>query len=306
MKTDLLNFAHSSAEQIQNLIELAVTIKRSPRDFSQALSGKSVVGIFEKPSLRTRVSFDIGIQKLGGHFLYLDSNKDNLAGREESKDMASNLSCWADAIVARVYQHDTLETLAEHASVPVVNALCDLYHPCQGLADFQTVYEAFGYVKGVKISYIGDGNNVAHSLLIVGAKLGAHVRIVTPDGYAPNPDIVSTAQQFASHNGGSVEITTDINAVSDADILYTDTWQSMGDSTPLDELAKVFMPYQINQQLLDRSGAQYVLHCQPAHRDYEISSEVMDGEQSLLMQQAENRMYAQSAILMTLLSDEKE
>ena len=192
-----IKFSNSSAEQIQALVELAVTIKQSPRDFSHALAGKSVVGIFEKPSLRTRVSFDIGIQKLGGHFLYLDSKKDSLAGREEAKDMASNLSCWADAIVARVYQHSTLEELSEHASVPVINALCDLYHPCQGLADFQTIYEAFGRVKGIKISYVGDGNNVAHSLLIVGAKLGAHLHVVTPDGYAPNPEIVRQAKQFA-------------------------------------------------------------------------------------------------------------
>ena len=304
MKKDLLQFADYSPETVIKLIELAVTIKRSPGDFNQALEGKSFVGLFEKPSLRTRVSFDIGIQKLGGHFLYLDSHKDNLSGREENKDMAANLSCWTDGIIARVYQHSTLEQLAEHSTVPVINALCDQFRPCQALADFQTVYEQFGRVKGIKLAYIGDGNNVCHSLMIVGAKLGADIVVITPEGRQPSSDVVHKAQQIASNTGASIAVGNDIQLARGADVLYTDTWQSMGDDTPMDVLAEQFKPYQINQQLLGSSGATKVMHCQPAHRDYEITSEVMDSDAAILMQQAENRMYAQCAILITLMENE--
>jgi ornithine carbamoyltransferase len=290
---------------VNALLQLAVTIKHSPEDFTQALKGKSFVGLFEKPSLRTRVSFDIGIQKLGGHFLYLDSHKDNLSGREENKDMAANLSCWSDGIIARVYEHSTLQQLAEFSTVPVINALCDNYHPCQALADFQTVYEQFGRVKGIKLAYIGDGNNVCHSLMIVGAKLGADIVVITPEGREPSSDIVNKAQQIASTTDASILVGTDVQLARGADVLYTDTWQSMGDDTPLDILAQQFNPYQINQQLLDSTGATKVMHCQPAHRDYEITSEVMDSDAAILMQQAENRMYAQCAILITLMESEE-
>lgn len=303
---DLLHFGTYSPKQVESLLMLAVAIKNNPENYTQALSGKSFVGLFEKPSLRTRVSFDIGIQKLGGHFLYLDSKKDSLAGREDTKDMAANLSCWCDGIVARVFEHSTLEQLAEYASIPVVNALCDIYHPCQGLADFQTVYETFGKVKGINLVYVGDGNNVAHSLLIVGAQLGANVTVITPEGRDVDDKVYAMAAQIAEKTGSLLACGNDLSLAKGADVLYTDTWQSMGDDTPLDELASFFMPYQVNQALMASSGATKVMHCQPAHRDYEITSELMDSDASLLMVQAENRMYAQSAILIELSQSEKQ
>lgn len=186
MKQDLLTFKHWTHDELTSLLELALKVKNNPQNYSTALQGLSVVGIFEKPSLRTRVSFDIGINKLGGHFLYLDMKSGDLTGRESVKDMAGNLGCWADAIIARVFKHQTLQTLADNTDVPIVNALCDLYHPCQALADFLALREKFGDISKLTLLYIGDGNNVCHSLMIVGAILGAEVIAATPEGYAPD------------------------------------------------------------------------------------------------------------------------
>jgi len=301
MKQDLLSFSQYTPAQLQQLLELALKIKQQPGAYSQALSGKSFVALFEKPSLRTRVSLDIGINKLGGHLLYLDSQKDKLAGREDVKDMAANLSCWADGIIARVFSHHTLTQLSEHASVPVVNALCDLYHPCQALADYLAVYETLGDISGIKLAYIGDGNNVCHSLMLVGAILGADVRVITPEGYGPDPAICAHAMHLAEQNAGCLSFSQELNLANGVDVLYTDTWLSMGDDKSLEQILPVFAPYQLNEQLMQATGAKYVMHCQPAHRDQEISSELMDSEHSLLMLQAENRMYAQGAILINLL-----
>lgn len=302
MKQDLLSFSQYTPAQLQTLLDLALNIKQQPGDYNQALSGKSFVALFEKPSLRTRVSLDIGINKLGGHLLYLDSQKDKLAGREDVKDMAANLSCWADGIIARVFAHDTLVQLSEHASVPVVNALCDLYHPCQALADYLALYETLGDISKVKLAYVGDGNNVCHSLMLVGAILGADVRVITPKGYEPDPAICAHAQSLAEQYGGKLAFSQDLSLANGVDALYTDTWLSMGDNNSLEQILPVFEPYQLNMQLMQKTGAKYVMHCQPAHRDQEISSELMDSEHSLLMLQAENRMYAQGAILINLLS----
>ena len=302
MKQDLLTFSNWTPDAMQKLLNLAVEIKQSPSSFANVLAGKSVVALFEKPSLRTRVSFDIGIHRLGGHMVYLDSQAGKLAGREDAVDMAANLACWADAIVARVYSHSTLEQFARAANVPVINALCDKYHPCQGIADYLTVFERFGKTQGITMAYIGDGNNVTHSLLIVGALLGCNQVVVTPKGHEADTDIVAHAKALAKQTGATIVESHDISAANGADVLYTDTWLSMGDDTPLTEIKSKFMPYQVNENLMEQTGASYVMHCQPAHRDLEITGSLIDSDKSLLMQQAENRMHGQNAILTQLLS----
>lgn len=306
MKKDLLSFKDWSAKQLSELLTLAKTIKSNPTAYRTALDGLSVVALFEKPSLRTRVSFDIGINKLGGHLVYLDSQSNKLAGREDVKDMGANLACWADAIVARVFAHSTLEELAESAKVPVINALCDMYHPCQAVADYLTISEHYEDISKVKLAYIGDGNNVTHSLMLVGVALGCEVIVITPKGYEVDSDIIALTEKRAAEFGGKLTLSTDIDAAIGAQVLYTDTWLSMGDDTPLADIKDTFAGYEINEALMEKTGADYVLHCQPAHRDLEISGSLIDGEQSLLFQQAENRMHGQNAILVELLAKDFE
>ena len=233
--------------------------------------------------------------------VYLDSQSNKLAGREDSVDVAANLACWADAIVARVFSHSTLETFAEAAKVPVINALCDKYHPCQGLADYLTLFEKFGSCEGLTMAYVGDGNNVTHSLLIVGALLGCHQVVVTPEGHEASPEMVAQAKAIAEQTGVKIIESNDVAAAKGANVIYTDTWLSMGDDTPLETIKDKFMPYQVNEALMELTGATHVLHCQPAHRDLEITGSLMDSDASLLMQQAENRMHGQNAILTHLL-----
>ena len=200
-----------------------------------------------------------------------------------------------------MFSHSTLEDYAKAAKVPVINALCDKYHPCQGLADYLTMFEAFGKTEGLTMAYIGDGNNVTHSLLIVGALLGCNQVVVTPPGHEADPEIVAQAQDIAAKTGVKIVQSNDIDAAIGADVLYADTWLSMGDDTPLEAIKDKFMPYQVNEALMEKTGAQYVMHCQPAHRDLEITGSLIDSDKSLLMQEAENRMHAQNAILTKLL-----
>ncbi|QFI39663.1 ornithine carbamoyltransferase [Moritella marina ATCC 15381] len=298
---NLLSVKDLSKQQILDLLALAKAVKANPAEYSQALAGKSIVTIYEKQSLRTRVTFDIGIHKLGGHAVYLDSQNGAIGERETVKDFAANISRWADAIVARVMSHKTLEGLVEHGSVPVVNSLCDLYHPCQALADFLTISEHYEDVSKVKLAYVGEGNNVTHSLMLTGAILGAEVTAVCPRGSSPDAQIVKQAIELAEISGGKINVTDNLDDIVDYDVIYGDTWVSMGDDTPLAQVKEKYMPYQINQALLIRTGIKHVLHCQPAHRELEITSEVMDGENSLIFDQAENRMHAQNAVLLTLL-----
>ena len=303
MKQDLLTFKDWSADELYELLDLAKAIKQNPGKYRKALDGKSVVALFEKPSLRTRVSFDIGINKLGGHMVYLDSQSNKLTGREDIKDMGANLACWADAIVARVYSHSTLEQLAESAKVPVINALCDIYHPCQAIADYLTLTEEFYDLSKVKLAYVGDGNNVTHSLMLVGVTLGCEIVVITPKGHEVDAGIVELCRQKAALHGGKILISNDIAAAKGANAIYTDTWLSMGDTTPLADIKDTFKGFKVDEAMMQKSGAEYVMHCQPAHRGLEISSTLCDGEQSLLMQQAENRMHGQNAILVKLLSN---
>ena len=302
MTSHFLTGLELNKAQALKLLSLAQTIKQQPKEFSQALAGQSIVTLFEKPSLRTRVSFDIGINRLGGHAVYLDQQNGAMGGRESVKDFALNIATWADGIVARVNAHSSLQTLAEFSSVPVVNSLCDLYHPCQALADFLTLQEVYGDVSKIKLAYLGEGNNVTHSLMLLAATLGTDFVAISPKGASPDAQILKQAEQLALESGASITVSDDIEAATGADALYADTWVSMGDTTPLEQVKAKYMPYQINQQLVEQSGASTILHCQPAHREYEITSEVMDGANSKIIQQAENRMHAQNALLVSLLN----
>ncbi|MCV2884388.1 ornithine carbamoyltransferase [Aestuariibacter sp. AA17] len=304
MKQDLLTFKNWSTDTVKGLINLAIDTKHHPQKYANALEGNALIAFFEKPSLRTRVSFDIGIQKLGGHMVYLDSQGGKLAGREDIQDMAANFGCWAQGIIARVNRHSTLETLASHTHVPVINALCDQYHPCQALADFITLKESIGELHGKTLAYVGDGNNVTHSLMIVAAHMGVNMIIATPEGRAPDKRLVDWAQDILATKGGHLTVTHNIHDVKHVDAIYTDTWISMGDDTPLEQIKSMFMPFQVNEALMSDSGASIVMHCQPAHRDLEITGTLIDSPASRIMQQAENRMHGQNAVLLHLLNNE--
>ena len=303
--TDLLSFSQWTCEEANALLKFAIDLKNQPEKFGKPLAEKYVVALFEKPSLRTRVSFNIGINKLGGHMVYVDSQGEPIEKREDPKDVGANISQWADAIVARVFSHNTLIGLAEGADVPVINALCDMYHPCQALADYITMHETLGSVAGKTLAYVGDGNNVTHSLLILGVLLGCNQVVVTPKGHEIDANIAKLVSKLAAKSGVEFTLTNHPDALDKADVIYTDTWLSMGDTTPLSEIKANFMPFQVNQALMQQAGASHVMHCQPAHRDLEITSDLMDSEKSLLMQQARNRMHSQNAILCYLLSDIK-
>ncbi|TLX51233.1 ornithine carbamoyltransferase [Pseudoalteromonas ruthenica] len=302
MKHDFITGLELDDKAVLALLALAQKMKAQPNDYAQALAGKSVVTLFEKQSLRTRLSFDIGINKLGGHAVYLDQQNGAMGNRESVKDFALNISTWADAIVARVNHHNTVQELAQFSSKPVVNSLCDLYHPCQALADFLTLQEVLGEVSELKLAYLGEGNNVTHSLMLLAATLGTDFVAVCPKGSGPDAQIVKQAEQIAASKGASVLVSDRVEAAVGANALYADTWVSMGDDTPLQQVKDKYLPYQLNKQLVDMTGAQTILHCQPAHREFEITSEVMDSPQAKIIQQAQNRMYAQNALLLTLLN----
>ena len=257
--------------------------------------------MFEKPSLRTRTTFELAFYRLGGHGVYLDLQNGELGKRETIGDYARNLCRWVDCLVGRVYAQNTLEQLAQYGSVPVINALSDLYHPAQAMADYMTVREHLGKLQGVNLAYVGDGNNVTNSLLVAGAILGVNVSCFCPQGCGPDVQIFTRACELAAKSGCKLEVRSDIENIKNMDVVYTDTWVSMGDNTPLDTVKKKYMPYQINQNLVDKSGAQIVLHCLPAHRNYEITDEVMDGDKSVVFDEAENRLHIHMALLAKLI-----
>lgn len=287
--------------QFLALIDLAKDVKANPAKYSQALAGKSIVTLYEKQSLRTRVTFDIGIAKLGGHSVYLDQNNGALGKRESVADFANNISCWADGIVARTFSHQTCEELAQAGTVPVVNSLSDMYHPCQGMADFLSLAEKFDDLSKIKLAYIGDGNNVTHSLMFAAALCGSDMVVVCPQGCFPDGQVVLEAQAIAEQHGGMLTLSCDLQAAKGADAIYTDTWISMGDDVSYDDIKDKFAPYQVNESMMSDLGIDYFMHCQPAHIDQEVTQAVFDGEQSLVLRQAENRMHAQNAVLITLL-----
>jgi len=302
--TDFLTIKDFTPDEIQQFLDLALKVKADPSAFGGALRGQSLALIFEKPSLRTRVSFDVGIQQLGGFSVYLSPSEINLGRRESVHDVAKNLERLVQGIMIRTFAHEIVEQLAAHASIPVINGLTDASHPCQAMADVLTVLEIKGRVAGQRIVYVGDGNNVAHSLMYAGAQLGAQVVVATPPGYEPRPDAIAWTRQRAAQTGGVLEITNDpAAAVNGADVVYTDVWASMGQETEAIARKKVFQPYQVNAALFARAKPDALfLHCLPAHRGEEVTDEVIDAPRSAVFQQAENRLHAQKAILLTLMS----
>ena len=292
-----------SSAELDQLLELAAKAKASPGDFAERLAGRSVAMVFEKPSARTRVSFEVAVAETGGHPVVLSDEELQMGRRESIEDVGRVLSRYVDLIVLRTFGQERLEFLAKAASVPVVNALSDFEHPCQCLADLLTVREKKGGLAGVTLTYLGDGNNVAHSLLLGGALCGMRVRVATPPGFEPIPQVVTRAEEIASSTGGSVAVFTDPEAAAvGADVLYTDVWASMGQEQEADERSLVFPAYRLDQTALERAaGDVVVLHCLPAHRGQEITDEVIDGPHSAVWDQAENRLHTQKALLLWLL-----
>ena len=302
--SDLLTGAEWSAAHVQELFRLAADVKAHPDRYKTALAGRSLAMIFEKPSLRTRVTFEVGIVSLGGTAIYLDHADTHLGDRESVPDVARCLSRWVQGIVARVFSQEALEVLAAHATVPVINALSDVYHPCQTLCDFFTLEEKFGSARGLKLAYHGDGNNVCHSLMVAGARVGAHLRIATPAGYEPDATIVAAARKDAAATKGTIELfRAPEEAVSGAHAVYTDVWASMGQENEAEARAAIFAPYQVNAKLMSLAAPDSVfLHCLPAHRGSEVTDEVMESPRSIVFDEAENRLHVQKAILLMLLS----
>ena len=301
---DLLTGTEWSPAVVRELYHLAEDIKARPETYRSALVGRFLALIFEKPSLRTRVTYEVGIQSMGGAAVFLDHSGTRLGERECIKDVARNLERWVQGIVIRTFEQRVVEELAAHASVPVINALSDRFHPSQALADFFTLEERFGSVRGLRLAYVGDGNNVCHSLLVAGARVGAHVRVATPAGYEPDVEIVAEARRAARETSGKIEILHSAKeAVTGAQAVYTDVWASMGQEHEVAERAAVFAPYQVNEALMRLAASNGVfLHCLPAHRGAEVTDSVMDSPRSIVYDQAENRLHVQKAILLMLLS----
>jgi ornithine carbamoyltransferase len=303
MARNYLSVDDLSPEELDRVLALSASTKVEPERYAGRLAGRAVALIFEKPSTRTRVSFEVAVSSMGGHPVVLSSSELQLGRGETIEDTGRVLSRYVDAIVLRTFEQERLEVLASAATVPVVNSLSDFEHPCQCLADLQTVREWRGGLEGLTVTYLGDGNNVAHSLLLGGTKSGMIVRVSTPPGFEPIPQVIQRAKEIAGQTGGGVEIITDPKAAaSGADVLYTDVWASMGQEEEADERALVFPAYQLNQALVDAASDDVVvLHCLPAHRGQEITDEVIDGPRSAAWDQAENRLHSQKALLLWLL-----
>ncbi len=301
-KRDFLAIADFSATELWRMLDRALDLKRQWMQYRAnppLLAGKSLGMVFQKPSLRTRVSFEMAMQHLGGYAFYLGPQEIGLGKREAISDVARVLAGYVDAIMARVFDHEHVVELARWAEVPVINGLSDYNHPCQAMADVLTIYEHFGKVEGLHIVFVGDGNNVAVSLMHAAAKLGAHFTWVGPQGYEPPAAAVEQARGFAAESGSQIRLMHDPSAaVADADVIYTDTWVSMGQEEEAQKRMQVFPPYQVNAALVAKAKpTAIVMHCLPAHRGYEITDEVMDGPQSVVFQQAHNRLHAQKGIL---------
>jgi ornithine carbamoyltransferase len=290
--------------EVRDLLHLAASIKGRPKRYRTALVGRFLALIFEKPSLRTRVTFEAGIASLGAACVFLDHTSSPLGKRESVPDVARNLERWVQGIIARVYAQRTLDELAENASIPVINALSDRFHPCQALSDFFTLEERFGELRGLELAYVGDGNNVCHSLASVGARVGACLRIATPAGYGPDPEVVAEANRVARETGAKIEIThSPEEAVSGAQAVYTDVWASMGQETESAAREAAFRGYQVNERLFSQAAPGAIfMHCLPAHRGLEVTEGVIDSPRSVVFDQAENRLHVQKAILVTLFS----
>jgi ornithine carbamoyltransferase len=301
---DLLTGMEWNPAQVRELLHLAADVKAHPDRYRGALAGRFLALIFEKPSLRTRVTFEVGIASLGGSSVFLDHTETKLGQRESIPDVAKNLERWVQGIVARTFTQESIDALAENTSIPVINALSDRYHPCQALSDFFTLQERFSGLRGLKLAYVGDGNNVCHSLLSIAARAGAHLRIATPAGYEPDPAVVSEAKRTARETRGKIEVCNlPEEAVADAQAIYTDVWTSMGQEEESAARESAFAGYQVNEALFAHALPDAVfMHCLPAHRSSEVTAEVIDSPRSIVFDQAENRLHMQKAILLTLLN----
>ena len=300
---DLISINDLGPTGVAAVLDLAALIKARPEDFRGALAGKQIVMFFEKPSLRTRLTFEAGVTSLGGHAFFVDQTASRIDARESLSDIARNLERWVDGIVLRTFAHATVTAMAKYASIPVINALSELEHPCQALADYLTLQEKFGDLHNVKLAYVGDGNNVAHSLLLTAACLGSTIRVATPEGYGPNPEIVKQAKEIAASTGATIQIFTDIKkAVAGADAIYTDVWASMGQESEAAQRKQIFGGYQVNDKLFTAAAPHALfMHCLPAHRGEEVTNDVIDSTRSVVFDQAENRLHVQKAILLILL-----
>ncbi len=307
MKKDLISIADLNQNEISELLQEAQELKEKVRREStlNIARGRMGVLIFEKPSLRTRVTFERALQQLGGASTYLSPTDIGLGTRESVPDVARNLSRWVDVIIARVFEHEKVTGLAENATIPVINALSDLEHPCQILADLLTIFEHQGRLAGVTVAWVGDGNNVCHSLMLAASIMGINLNVATPKGFEPKVGITARAQEQAKNSGAQIKLTYDpCEAVGNADFIYTDVWASMGQENEKEQRRQIFRPYQVNRSLIARGKPTLkVLHCLPAHRGEEITDDVLDGPQSIVLDQAENRLHIQRAIVARLLNN---
>lgn len=296
---DFLSLQDFTPPEMEALLQLALRVKAQPASYRSALEGKTLAMLFEKPSLRTRATFEVGMGQLGGRALYLGPQEIGLGKRESVPDVARNLSRWVDVIMARVFSHLTVTGLAEHATVPIINGLSDFEHPCQALGDYLTLLEHKGKLTGLTLAWVGDGNNVCHSLIAGAARLGVRMRAATPPGYEPDAAVVAAAEGA----GGRIQLTYDpAEAVQGADAVYTDVWASMGQEAEAEARHQVFRAFQVNGELMRRAGPQALfMHCLPAHRGEEVTDEVIDAPTSVVYDQAENRLHSQKAILLALL-----
>jgi ornithine carbamoyltransferase len=300
---DLCSIADLSSAEVRALMKLGHDVKSNPREYRNGLDAKQMVLMFEKASLRTRLAFEAGINTMGGNAIFVDQTQSPLGERETIADVAKNLERWVDVIVLRTYAHDTITEMAANSRVPVVNALSDFEHPCQALADFMTLEEHFGTAVGLNFTYVGDGNNVCHSLMLTGAQLGANVTVATPRAYSPKSEIVAIAREIAQKNHCELRLMQDPRAaVEGADAVYTDVCVSMGFEHESTKRAPIFRPYQVNEALMQKAASRAVfMHCLPARRGEEVTDAVIDSPQSIVFDQAENRLHVQKALLLLLL-----
>ena len=300
---DMCSISDLSSGEVRAILKLGHDVKRNPVHYRRALDSKQMVLMFEKASLRTRLSFEAGINTMGGSAIFVDQTSSPLGERESISDVARNVERWVDVIVLRTYAHDTVTEMAANAQVPVINALSDFEHPCQALADFMTLDEHFGRVAGLNFTYVGDGNNVCHSLMLTGAQLGVNVTVATPRGYSPDIEIVTLARDIAQVNGCEIRLLQDPQAaVENADAVYTDVCVSMGFEHESTKREPIFRPFQVNEALMAKATPHAVfMHCLPARRNAEVTDAVLDGPQSIAFDQAENRLHAQKALLLLLL-----
>jgi len=305
MKKDFISIHDLTRYEFFELMDQTQKIKDDPEDYRKKLKNQILAMVFEKPSLRTRMTFEVGMLELGGKAIYLSPNEIQLGKRETVEDVAHNLERWVDGIMIRTFAHDNIVRLAKASSVPVINALTDLLHPCQAMADFFTLKEHKGNISEIKLAWVGDGNNVCHSLMFAAAKAGCKMSAAVPKGYEPNAEIVKLAREDGQGSNFELTVTHDpAEAVRDADAIYTDVWTSMGQEAEKEARLRLFAPYQVNAALMAKAKDDCVfMHCLPAHRGEEVSAEVFDGPRAIVFDEAENRLHAQKAIMIRLMAD---